>query len=283
MAAEHSEKVRRIIAAESGLAREAAAVVTLSRSMADVLEDRGVRRERISLMPNGVDASLLAESRSPSAARRELDAGLPPDALAVGAVSALIDYEGHDILLRAVAEILTDPGVPRALKDSLHVVIVGDGVTAPALSDLAKELGIEERVRMPGRAPRDEAKLWVQALDVVVVPRKDFEVTRTVTPQKPAEAMALARPVVASDLPALRETMTDEYRGELGVFVVPDSPQGLAAALADLLGDEGRRGALGVQGRVVATARTWPAMMKRYEVAYRALVNISAEETPRGK
>lgn len=282
-AAEHSEKVRRIIAAESGLAREASAVVTLSRTMADVLEARGVRRERISLMPNGVDATLLAESRSPSAARRELEAGLPPDALAIGAVSALIDYEGHDNLLRAVAEILTDPDVPQALKDSLHVVVVGDGVTAPALSDLAKELGIEERVSMPGRAPRDEAKLWVQALDVVVVPRKDFEVTRTVTPQKPAEAMALARPVVASDLPALRETMTDECGEELGVLVVPDSPQDLAAALADLLGDEGRRRAFGARGRAAATGRTWPAMMQRYEVAYRALVNISVEETPRGE
>lgn len=282
-AAEQSEKVRRIIETESGLAREAAAVVTLSRTMADVLQDRGVPGERISLMPNGVDAALLTENRSPSEARSELGADLPPEALAVGAVSALIDYEGHDILLRAVAEILADTAVPQGLRDALRVVIVGDGVTAPALSDLAKELGIEDRVLMPGRAPRDEARLWVQALDVVVIPRKDLEVTRTVTPQKPAEAMALARPVVASDLPALRETMAGDHGGELGVLVAPGSPRELAVALADLLGDEHRRHALGAQGRVAARHRTWPAMMKRYEVAYRALVNSSAEETPRGE
>ena len=70
----------------------------------------------------------------------------------------------------------------------------------------------------------------MQALDVVVVPRKDFEVTRTVTPQKPAEAMALARPVVASDLPALRETMTDDHGEELGVLVPPRTPRGKLAS-----------------------------------------------------
>ncbi|GAA4518364.1 glycosyltransferase family 4 protein [Brachybacterium paraconglomeratum] len=281
--AEQSEKVRRIIATESGLAREAGAVVTLSRTMAGALEERGVDGERISLMPNGVDATLLADSYCPAEARSALGANLPLEALAVGAVSALIDYEGHDILLRAVAVILADTAVPQALKDALHIVIVGDGVTAPALSDLAKELGIGDRVLMPGRAPRDEARLWVQALDVVVVPRKDFEVTRTVTPQKPAEAMALARPVVASDLPAIRETLTDDHGEELGVLVVPDSPRELAEALADLLGDERRRHALGAKGRAAARHRTWPEMMKRYEVAYRALVNSSAEETPRGE
>ena len=225
-AAETSEKVRRIVAVESRLAREAAAIVTLSRTMADALEERGVAEEKISLMPNGVDAALLAESLSPAEARQQLDSVLPADALVVGAVSALIDYEGHDVLLRAVAEILADGTVPQSLKDKLHVVIVGDGVTAPALADLTKELGLEDRALMPGRSPRRDAKLWVQALDVVAVPRKDFEVTRTVTPQKPAEAMALARPVVASDLPALRETMTDDHGEELGVLVRP----GFAAA-----------------------------------------------------
>lgn len=282
-AAEQSEKVRRIVATESGLAREAGAVVTLSRTMAEVLEDRGVPGARISLMPNGVDEALLTESRSPSEARIALGVDLPSDALVVGAVSALIDYEGHDILLRAAAEILADATVPQVLKDRLRVVIVGDGVTAPALRDLAEELGIEDRVLMPGRAPREQARLWVQALDVVVVPRKDFEVTRTVTPQKPAEAMALARPVIASDLPAIRETMTDDHGEELGILMPPDSPRELARALAVLLRDEHRRNALGAQGRAAARHRTWPAMMKRYEVAYRALVTRSAEETRRGE
>ena len=60
---------------------------------------------------------------------------------------------------------------------------------------------------MPGRVP-GRLRRWVQSLDVVAVPRRDVEVARTVTPQKPIEAMALGRPVIVSDLPALRETVT---------------------------------------------------------------------------
>lgn len=278
-----SEKVRRIVEQESGLAREAGAVVTLSRTMAETLNDRGVPAERMSLVPNGVDASLLEERLDPAEARAGLELQLPGDALAVGSVSALVDYEGHDVLLRAIAHILADHSVPDQLKERLYVVIVGDGVTAPHLAELAAGLGLSDRLVMPGRVPRSQARTWVQALDLVAVPRKDFEVTRTVTPQKPAEAMALGRPVVASDLPALRETLIGAGGENLGVLVPPESPRELATAILDLLDNDARRADLGTRGRAAAMDRTWPAMMKRYEVAYRALVEKTAEGTRRGE
>ncbi|HLR44062.1 MAG TPA: glycosyltransferase, partial [Brevibacterium sp.] len=270
--AAESEKVARIAAAEARLARQAGAVVTLSRTMAEVLRDRGVRAENITLVPNGVDSSLLDEELSPAQARARIDSPLPADALAVGAVSALVDYEGFDTLLRAVAALLQGSLVPEHVRDRLHVVLVGDGVSAPALSKLARELGIADRLHIPGRVPRDRARDWVQALDVVVVPRRDLEVSRTVTPQKPIEAMALARPVVVSDLPALRETVENSAGEAVGVLVPPDDSQALGAALAALLADPARRAALGAAGRAAAAERTWAAMMGRYEGAYRAVL-----------
>lgn len=270
--AAESEKVARIAAAEARVARQAGAVVTLSRTMADVLRDRGVRAESITLVPNGVERSLLDEQLSPAQARARIDLPLPAGALAVGAVSALVDYEGFDTLLRAVAALLQGSLVPEHVRDRLHVVLVGDGVSAPALSRLARELGIADRLHMPGRVPRDRARDWVQALDVVVVPRRDLEVSRTVTPQKPIEAMALARPVVVSDLPALRETIENGAGHPVGVLVTPDDPQALGAALAALLADPARRAALGNEGRAAAAERTWTAMMGRYEEAYRSVL-----------
>lgn len=278
-----SEKVARIRSVERSLALEAHAVVTLSRSMADVLEGRGIPAERITLVPNGVDEALLGENLSPAHARHRLGSALRAADLAVGAVSALVDYEGHDDLLRAAALLIDDVEVPGELRDRLRVVLVGDGVSAPALAGLAKELGIEDRVLMPGRVPRAVAKLWVQALDVIVVPRKDLEVSRTVTPQKPAEALALGRPVVVSSLPALRETITGAEGELLGAAVSPDSPEELARALLDLLRDEERRGELATRGRAAAMDRTWPAMMERYEVAYRAVLMTASEETTSGE
>src|SRR5699024_11523337 len=109
------------------------------------------------------------------------------------------------------------------------------------------------------------------------------EVTRTVTPQKPAEAMALGRPVVASDLPALRETLIGAGGENLGVLVPPETSRELATAIHDLLDDDARRADLGTRDCAAARDRTWPAMMKRYEVAYRALVEKMAEGGRRGE
>lgn len=281
--AARSEKVQRIVAAEASLAREAGAVVTLSRTMADILVERGVPERQITLVPNGVDETLLDEQLTPAEARAALTLDIPDGALAVGAVSALVDYEGFDVLLRAVASIVTDDRVPEDLREKLHVVLVGDGVAAPGLAALAADLGLEARLHMPGRVSLAEARTWVQALDVVVVPRKDLEVTRTVTPQKPAEALALGRPVVVSDLKALRETIADGEGELIGVAVEADDPGGLAASLIELLTDPARRDSLADAGRTLAAERTWTALMRRYVRAYRSVAHQDAEETISGE
>lgn len=281
--AAESEKVRLIEAKESGLARSASAVVTLSRTMADELERRGVPPRKVTLVPNGVDPDLLEENLTPAQARAHLGGDLPSDALIVGAVSALVSYEGFDVLLQAVAKILENRELSSHLRDRLHVALIGDGTAAPSLARTAEELGLGDRIVLPGKVPRAAARHWVQALDVVVVARRDLDVTRAVTPQKPVEAMALGRPVVLSDLPALRETVTDEAGRTYGVLVRPDDPDALAGALVDLLEDDESRRTLAVEARRAARERTWPAMMRRYELTYCAVVQKSTEENHRGE
>lgn len=281
--AARSEKVRRIVEAETSLAREAGAVVTLSRTMADVLVERGVPPERITLVPNGVDETLLEEDLTPAQARAELRVAIPEDALCIGAVSALVDYEGFDVLLHAAAAIIHDDAVPDAVRDRLQVVLVGDGASAPALRELAGELAIAHRLHMPGRVPASQARTWVQALDVVIVPRKDREVTRTVTPQKPAEALALGRPVVVSDLPALRETVQDQQGELIGELAEAGSATSLASSITTLLNDVERREGISRRGLAEAAERTWPAMMRRYERVYRSVTHREAEETISGE
>src|SRR5699024_9217223 len=159
---------------------------------------RGVDAGAITVVPNGVDETLLTGHLSRGAARAAVGLPAPQGVFLVGSVSALVDYEGFDTLLRAAAQLITDPTQDAELRDRLHVLLAGDGTAAPELRALSKELGIADRVIMPGRIPREAARDWVQALDIVIVPRHDAEVTRTVTPQKPVEAMALGRPVIAS-------------------------------------------------------------------------------------
>ncbi|WP_344355713.1 glycosyltransferase [Brachybacterium phenoliresistens] len=263
-----SEKVALVAAREGELARSADAVVTLSESMADELVSRGVDREAITLVPNGVDSALLEQRLSPAEARSVIGLALPADALLVGAVSALVDYEGFDVLLRAAARIIhgDDP-----LGVRLHVLLAGDGVAAPGLKALAAELGIEDRLRMPGRVPREDSATWVQALDTVIVPRLDREVSRSVTPQKPVEALALGRPVIVSDLPALKETVTS-LDGTVHAFVTrAGDDEALARVIRGACtGDVSLCGE--GAGRRVAAERTWPTLTGRYRCVYETTI-----------
>jgi D-inositol-3-phosphate glycosyltransferase len=249
-------------AKETELALTADAVVTLSGTMRDALVARGVPAGHITVVPNAVPDSLIAAQHpTPEAARAAL--GLPAGP-AIGTVSSLVDYEGLETVVRTVATL-------RARGHDVTGLLVGDGVSRPGLARLADELGVADHVVLPGRVPPAVAQTWLAALDVVLVPRRDHEVTRLVTPLKPVEAMAVGRPVVASDLPALVEAV-----GGAGLHVGADDLAGWADAVATLLDDAGRRAELVELGRAVATERTWVRNAETYLGIYRECLGVKA-------
>ncbi|MGP5009141.1 glycosyltransferase [Brachybacterium tyrofermentans] len=282
-AAESSEKVRLVRSREGELAASASAVVTLSATMAEQLIERGVDPDRITLVPNGVDETLLSGHLSVNEARRHVGLDLPDGAFAVGAVSALVDYEGFETVLNAAGRLLHDPGTDPELRERLHVVLVGDGVAAPGLAELARELGIQDRVLLPGRVPAAEARFWVQSLDVVTVTRLDREVSRSVTPQKPIEALALGRPVILSDLPALQETVTGRDGTLHATLIKAGSAEQLAEEIAGLAADGELRVRHSVEGQRMAQERTWSALVRRYEQVYTNVSHQKAEENRSGE
>lgn len=285
-AATASEKHRLIAATEGELARGADAVVTLSATMADELVSRGVDRETITLVPNGVDESLFEDHVSTFRAREIVGLsgtpGFGADAYLVGAVSALVDYEGFDVLLRATSHLLQDRSTPEELRSRLRVVLAGDGVSRPALADLADELGISDRVLLPGRVPRGEARRWVEALDVVVVPRKDVAVARSVTPQKPIEALALQRPLIVSDLPALREVIPESSGEPVAQYVPAEDPEALAQAIMVSAGRSSAAEPCEVSSSSVVHGRSWPGQVGRYALVYSRVTSGETEGDTHG-
>ncbi|PZT85961.1 MAG: hypothetical protein DI630_35555, partial [Gordonia sp. (in: high G+C Gram-positive bacteria)] len=185
--------------------------------------------------------------------------------------------------LQAVASIIHDDSDQSDLRKILHACLVGDGTEAPRLIAQAEQLGIADRVVMPGRVGRDGARWWIEAMDVVTVPRRDLAVTRSVTPQKPVEAMALGRAVIASDLPAIRESVTGPD-GETGALLVPpEDPIALAAAIRELYEDTQGRIQLARVGREIAGDRRWDVLVRRYETVYGRAVAGSKEVSARGE
>ncbi len=254
-AVEASGRYALVRAKETELALAADQVVTLSETMRTELVGRGVPGSRVTVVPNAVPTSLLGTTHpSPDAARDRL--GITARGPVVGTVSSVVDYEGLDTVLRTVAALRADGVDATAL-------VVGDGVARPGLLRLADELGLGEHAILPGRVPRTLATTYLAALDVVLVPRRDDRVTRLVTPLKPVEAMAVGRPVVASDLPALREAV-----GDAGRLVPAGDVAAWATAVADVLGDDDARRKMLARGRELADSRTWAANATRYREVY---------------
>ena len=200
----------------------------------------------ISVIPNCIPESTLHEAIPAATARAKLGLDGPRY---VGAVSSLVSYEGFDDLIRAM------PYLPADVK----LLLVGQGASTAQLVALAREEGLEGRVHFAGWKSPEEAGLWYSALDVFVVPRKDTRVTRVVTPMKALRAQAQGIPVVASDLPALREVTGGE-----ATYVPAGNPQALA---------DGIHRALSLPRTPSAHAqhRTWASAAAAYEDLYSQL------------
>lgn len=242
-AAESSEYFRLVQQQETRYAAAADAVVVLSEISQAQLIERGIPAEKITVIPNAVDSALVDLPFDRNAIRRELD--LPLGKKLVGTVSALVDYEGLDILVQALKE----------LPPEYSLLLVGEGTARPQLQKLVEMEGLEDRVLFAGRKPQRGIWKWYAALEVFVVPRRNTPVCRTVTPIKALTAQALGIPVVASDLPALREVT-----GNLAHYVPAEDPTQLAKGI--LCADDGHA------GKTWAASRSWGSVGGKYRRLY---------------
>ena len=255
-----SQRFALMRAKEIEVASAADAVITLGETMREHLIAGGVPAETITLIPNSVSEAVVDTdvTRTPAEVRGSL--GLPDDGVWVGTAASIVGYEGLDDLVDAVI-------LARNQGTDLRLLIAGDGVALPELRERAAPLG--ENAVFTGRVSQAQAIEYQLALDAIVVPRKDEPVCRLVTPIKPIEAMGLARPVVISDLPALRELVPDSA----GLWTPPGSPQKLAELLSELASDDTARARFGDNGRAhVLATRRWKEIGRRYGQVYSQLV-----------
>lgn len=263
--ARQSERFHALRAQETRMMHQADRVITLSEVMKAEIVARGVRAEKITVVPNGVSDEYFDERVASSAARRA--AGLPAEGFWVGSVSSVVDYEGFDVLLRATA-------AAREAGADVRVLLAGDGAARPGLERLAEELGIASSVVFTGRVDGATARTYHRCLDVFCVPRIDAQVCRSVTPLKPIEALAVGTPVLMSDVPPLRELAEGAYGADVArALVSPGSVPELAEALTraeagDMIGRDRVE-----DGRRFARGRTWGQNAETITTIYRAMSN----------
>jgi glycosyltransferase involved in cell wall biosynthesis len=207
-------------------------VLANSSGVAALLAHEGVARKKIVEVPNFLAQKAFEAASAAQRLAQRRAWGLPDGAFAVGIVARLSPVKNHEMLLAAVAR----------LDARFHLVLVGDGPSRAGLEDLTRRLGMDSRVHFTGEvsAPHN----LHQYLDVSVLCSVSEGFPNTVI-----EAMAAARPVVATPVGGVVDAVT---HGVTGLLVPVGDSAPLADALRMLEADPALRARLGEAGREVA-------------------------------
>lgn len=213
---------------ERALAGSTDRFVAVSRDEAQTFESAGfIPREKVRVVPNGVDARRFAE-----AAPLEREAlGVPRGAKCVAVVGLLNIAKGQDLAIRALAA---------AELADVHLLVVGHGELAARYAQVAREAGVSARTHFLGW--RDDTPRILRTVDALVLPSRWEGMPYIVL-----EAMAAGCPVVATRVDGARSVLGEARCGELCEV---GSVESLAAGIQRVLAlDEPARRALGERGR----------------------------------
>jgi len=241
--------------------RRVDAVTTICDGLRREIVARGIPADKVTIVPNAVDAERFAREPDRDAALAA-DLRLVPGPV-VGFIGSFYRYEGLALLLAAIRRIAASfPG--------LRVLLVGGGPEKDALVAQAAQLGVQEHVVFTDRVPNERIQDYYALADLMIYPRLSTRLTELVTPLKPIEAMALGRPLAASDVGGHRELIRN---GVDGVLFPAGDADALAAVVTELLRDAARRQSFAAEGRRRAlNDMRWDHSVSAYTAVYERLL-----------
>ena len=234
-----------------------AGIVAISKGLRTDLLAMGVPAGRVLVAPDAVAGERFADVPDRSGARRAI-ASAHPGIIGADGTGELVVYTGHlypwkgaHVLARASASL-------RARRPGARIAIVGG---TPADVGSFRAFVASERlegVHVVGHVAPSEVPTWLAAADIAVLPNSGTSVigSRYTSPLKLYEYLAAGCPIVASDVPAVREVVTD---GETAVLVRPDDPEALGDGIAGLLAVPVLAQRIGALGRLWVQGSTWDA------------------------
>ena len=223
-------------------ARRARWCIAISSGLAEAVRRMlGDGARGIVVAPDAVDVAKFSALPSRDDVRRTL--GLPADKKIALYTGHFYGWKGADVLAAAAAH----------LPEDVLCVLVG-GVDED-YERMVREYGSRENIRIVLFQPPQMMPQYLAAADVVVLPNRSGErISSTYTsPLKLFEYMASGRPIVASDLPSIREVLDERT----AVLVHPDDPSALAAGIREVLADPMRAAALAEAASEKVRHYTW--------------------------
>lgn len=195
-------------------------LIVITRCLKDDFINLGFPAERILVAPDAVDLKIFSISDSKTDCRKRLN--LSQDKKIILYTGHLYDWKGADVLL----------AVAKLLPECLLVFVGGTDIDVADFKRQARSQKAEN-VLIIGHRPISEMPIYLCAADILVLPNsaKSKISARYTSPLKLFEYMASHRPIIASNLPSLREILAEET----AAFFMPDNPQSLAESIKFML------------------------------------------------
>ncbi len=225
-------------------------IIAVSDEVAGYVESRGVSRERIATVPNGVDTIRFCPDAGGDAVRARLGLGRDP---VIGFIGSFKSWHGVGFLVDAFATMAQR-------HPALRLLCVGEGPELQAARRAIEGHGLEGRAVFTGRVPHAEIPAHLAAMDVSAAPYlldRDFYFS----PLKVVESLAAGTPVIAPRVGQL-ETLIDD--GETGILFASGDRADFNEKTLVLLGDDARRRRMGAAARARALSHfSWEQAVGR--------------------
>ncbi len=236
-------------------------VCPVTAVLGEMLVELGAARERLLVLPNGVDLRAYA-APGDARARAQAEQLLALPSARAGVLRAgFVGYFRPWHRLELAVEALARPALAH-----VELVIVGEGPARAAIEAAARAAGVLQRVRFTGPLPHARVPSCLPAFDLALVPA----INPYASPLKLHEYMAAGLAVIAPDQPNLREVLVE---GETALLFEAGSAEGLARAFERLASDAGLRARIGASARqaVVDLELTWQGNARRVVEAVQRL------------
>jgi len=238
-------------------------VSTISSKMAERIERKGVKRERMMMFPNWVDTAEFRPLPTPVPLRREL--GVADDRCVVVYSGSMGQKQGLEHLVSAARILAADPAT------SPLFLMAGAG---PKRAELEAQAADLPNVRFLPLQPYERFNEFLNVADIHVLPQRR-DASDLVMPSKLLAMLASGRPVVATALP---DSELDRTLVESGLISPPEDAAPLAAAIRMLASDPARRRAMGeAAARLARTTMDQETILTRAEAR---LMDLAASGSP---
>jgi glycosyltransferase involved in cell wall biosynthesis len=211
----------------------------------------GLPRKRILVSPNAIDRATFSIELSKRMARE--GARIPEDKIVLGyfgRFKTMGEEKGVSAILAALVQL-----------DERYIFFGAGALPAELLEyqTLAEKLGVAGRVILKGDSSQAELAHYQRASDILLMPFPFTEhYAYVMSPMKMFEYLASGRPIIATDLPSVRDVLNEQN----AVLVPPGDTHALVTAIEALAKDPARGEALAAQGRIYIQTRTWDTKAK---------------------